>query len=38
MPGKRNEEEKRARLIRAVGDTLKEEGHAALGLNKIALR
>lgn len=38
MPGKRNEEDKRARLIAAVGQTLAEEGHAALGLNKIALR
>lgn len=38
MPGKRNEEDKRSRLIRAVGETLKEEGYQGLGLNRIALR
>ena len=38
MPGKRNEADKRARLIRAVGETLREEGHRGLGLNRIALR
>ncbi len=38
MPGKRNEADKRSRLIRAVGETLKEEGYQGLGLNRIALR
>lgn len=38
MPGLRNEEDKRARLIRAVGETLAEYGYQGLGLNKIALR
>lgn len=38
MPGKRNEEDKRRRLIAAVGQTLAEEGHHGLGLNRIALR
>jgi AcrR family transcriptional regulator len=38
MPGKRNEEDKRLRLIRAVGDTLRDHGYEGLGLNKIALR
>lgn len=38
MPGKRNEDDKRARLIAAVGGILAEEGHQGLGLNKIAVR
>lgn len=36
MPGQRNEEDKRRRLVAAVGSLLAEEGHTALGLNKIA--
>ena len=38
MPGKRNRDDKMARLIGAVGDTLKEKGYHGLGLNKIAAR
>src|SRR4051812_23513718 len=38
MTGLRNEADKRARLIRAVGETLKNEGYQGLGLNKIATR
>jgi AcrR family transcriptional regulator len=38
MPGKRNPDDKMARLIGAVGEILKEEGYQGLGLNKIALR
>ncbi|TSJ38910.1 TetR/AcrR family transcriptional regulator [Mucilaginibacter corticis] len=38
MPGKRNPEDRKKRLIKAVGDTLAERGHRHLGLNKIALR
>jgi len=35
---KRNAEDKRERLIRAVGETLAEKGYLGLGLNKIAIR
>jgi len=38
MPGKRNPDEKKAKLIGAVGDILKEDGCHSLGLNKIILR
>jgi len=38
MPGKRNRDDKIFRLIGAVGETLAEEGHHGLGMNKIALR
>jgi AcrR family transcriptional regulator len=37
MPGKRNPEDKSARLIGAVGEILSEKGYQGLGLNKIAL-
>src|ERR1700744_326821 len=36
MPGKRNPDERRLKLIEAVGETLTEKGYEALGLNKIA--
>src|ERR1700761_5667911 len=36
MPGKRNPDERRLKLIEAVGETLKEKGYESLGLNKIA--
>jgi AcrR family transcriptional regulator len=38
MPGKRNPDERKLKLIAAVGETLKEEGYESLGLNKIAAR
>lgn len=38
MTGLRNEADKRARLIRAVGELLAEQGYEGLGLNRIALR
>jgi AcrR family transcriptional regulator len=38
MPGKRNPDDKRSRLIEAVGGTLKENGYHGLTLNKVALR
>jgi len=38
MPGKRNPDERKLKLIGAVGETLKEEGYEALGLNRIAAR
>src|ERR1700761_7157439 len=36
MPGKRNPDERRLKLIEAVGETLKEKGYESLGLNKSA--
>jgi len=38
MPGKRNPDERKLKLIAAVGETLKEDGYESLGLNKIAAR
>ncbi len=38
MPGKRNPDDKRRKLIEAVGDTLKEHGYHGLTLNKVTLR
>lgn len=38
MAGKRNADEKKARLIAAVGEILAEDGYLSLGLNKIAVR
>jgi len=38
MERTRNADDKKSRLIRAVGDTLKDHGYEGLGLNKIALR
>ncbi|RYD93351.1 MAG: TetR/AcrR family transcriptional regulator [Sphingobacteriales bacterium] len=38
MPGKRNPDDKRSRLIDAVDYTLKEKGYQGLGVNKIAAR
>jgi AcrR family transcriptional regulator len=38
MPGKRNPDDKKSRLIGSVGVTLKEKGYHGLGLNKIVLR
>jgi len=38
MPGRRNPDDKKSRLIGAVGETLKENGYHGLGLNKITLR
>jgi AcrR family transcriptional regulator len=38
MPGKRNPEDKKARLIEAVGELLTENGYRGLGLNKVAAR
>ncbi|MDO3628572.1 TetR/AcrR family transcriptional regulator [Mucilaginibacter sp. BT774] len=36
MPGKRTSDERKFKLIKAVGDTLTEKGYEAFGLNKIA--
>jgi AcrR family transcriptional regulator len=38
MPGKRNPDERKLKLIGAVGETLKEEGYEGLGLNRIVAR
>jgi AcrR family transcriptional regulator len=38
MPGKRNPDGRKFKLIEAVGETLKEKGYESLGLNKIAAR
>ena len=38
MPGKRNPDERKSKLIAAVGETLEEEGYENLSLNKIAAR
>ena len=38
MPGKRNPDDKRCRLIEAVGGTLKEHGYHGLTLNKVTVR
>jgi AcrR family transcriptional regulator len=38
MPGKRNADDKKSKLIEAVGETLKENGYRGLGLNKVAAR
>jgi len=38
MPGKRNAEDKKARLIGAVGELLTENGYQGLGVNKVAAR
>ncbi|MFI5160511.1 MAG: TetR/AcrR family transcriptional regulator [Sphingobacteriales bacterium] len=38
MPGKRNPDERKLKLIGSVGETLKEEGYERLGLNKIAAK
>jgi AcrR family transcriptional regulator len=36
MPGKRNPDERKQKLIEAVGDTLTAKGYEGLGINKIA--
>jgi AcrR family transcriptional regulator len=38
MPGKRNPDGRKFKLIAAVGDTLKEKGYEGLGVNKIVAR
>jgi len=38
MPGARNPDDKKLKLIEAVGETLKENGYKGLGLNKVAFR
>jgi len=38
MPGKRNPDDKRCRLIEAVGGTLMDNGYHGLTLNKVTLR
>lgn len=38
MPGKRNPDERKLKLIAAVGETLEEEGYENLSLNKIVAR
>jgi AcrR family transcriptional regulator len=38
MPGKRNPDERRAKLISAVGEILTEEGYEGLGVNRIVAR
>ncbi|WP_158994010.1 TetR/AcrR family transcriptional regulator [Mucilaginibacter sp. L196] len=38
MPGKRNPDDKKTKLIGAVGETLKENGYHGLTLNKVTLR
>jgi AcrR family transcriptional regulator len=38
MPGKRNPDDKKTKLTRAVGEILKESGYHGLTLNKVAVR
>jgi AcrR family transcriptional regulator len=38
MPGKRNPDERKAKLVQAVGETLKDKGYEGLGVNKIVAR
>ena len=38
MPGKRNSDDKKAKLIGAVGEILTENGYQGLGMNKVAAR
>src|SRR6201996_9822555 len=38
MPGKRNPDDKKSKLIEAVGETLRNQGYENLSLNKIAAR